>query len=145
MTCCIESSSRYITYEPSNDFPIDYGKSNTITFTFEDIDLTGQVIEFRAYKGSIKYLDITQGDNLSFTVQPAIAPEPKKTIVSLTLDEADSALIPVAFKSRAYLDYSQCDGLVPSCDYEMDSLVAGNRYTLLSGIIQNTPTGRAAV
>jgi hypothetical protein len=144
MPCCIESSSTYITYEPSNDFPIDYGKFNTITFTFEDIDLTGHVIEFRAYKGTTKYLDISQGTKLSFVVQPAIAPEPKKTIISLTLNEADSALIPIAFKSRTQLDYSQCDGLIPSCDYEMDSLVAGDRYTLLSGFIQNTPTGRAA-
>jgi hypothetical protein len=144
MTCCVESTSTFITYEPSNDFPIDYGKVNTITFTFEDVDLTGQTLEFRAYKGTKKYFDIGIGPKLSFTFKAAIAPDPKKSIITLTIDETDSALIPLAFKSRAMLDYSQCDGLVPSCDYEIDS-IAGERYTLLSGIIQNTPTGRAAV
>ena len=141
MTCCDDLVQSFLTQEPSVDFPIEYGKRNNITITLENVDLSGYSLEFTIYKGIKRYFLFPEGLKFYFEVVriPSL-----KTNIYIVLDEVDSTLLPVSFNSRTSLDYINSQVLVPSCDYDIDGTVNGVRITLVTGMIQNTPTGRRA-
>ena len=131
--------------EPVYNFEIKYGQKNTRILEFEGLDLTGYTLRLIVFNKTTKYLDITDSAKVFFTVTP-IEVEPVVTTVTIIIDETDSALVPVSFESRPYYAMEDCcNQFIPSCAYELYMVGGGLEEEILSGAIQNTPTGKRTI
>jgi hypothetical protein len=131
--------------EPVYNFEIKYGQKNTRIIEFEGVDLTGYTLKLIVYQKTKKYLELTDIAKVFYTVTP-IGVSPVISTVSIVIDETDSTVVPVSFENKLYYAMEDCCGrFIPSCNYELYMIGSGVEYEILSGAIQNTPTGKRAV
>jgi hypothetical protein len=130
--------------EPVYNFEIKYGQRNTRIIEFEGINLTGYTLRLIVFNKSTKYLDIVDPLKLFFTVT-AVGVDPVISTVTININETDSALLPVSYENRLYYAMEDCcNQFIPSCVYELYMVGSGLEEEILSGAIQNTPTGKRA-
>lgn len=131
--------------DPVYNFEVKYGQRNERIIDFEGLDLTGYGLKLIVFNKTTKYLEITDPTKVFYTVIPE-GLDPVISSVSIVINEIDSALIPVSFENRLYYSMEDCcEKFIPSCNYELYMTSVGVEYEILSGAIQNTPTGKRAI